>query len=110
MRNFFQSSFGQVPVACQLQDAKQMQERLEEMKEIYKLAQQRQELADGYAFSFASEDVLITRLVEWIKFERRCCQFFSFELVFEPQEGPLWLCLRGPEGAKEWLQGYLAVE
>jgi hypothetical protein len=37
------------------------------------------------------------------RFERECCLFFTFALHCEPQHGPLWLHLRGPAGAKEFV-------
>ncbi|MBI4409686.1 MAG: hypothetical protein HY561_08265 [Gemmatimonadetes bacterium] len=40
--------------------------------------------------------------MEFILFERGCCPFLRFELEFEPG-GPLWLRIRGPEGAKEFI-------
>jgi hypothetical protein len=41
------------------------------------------------------------RLTEFIVFERGCCPFFTFELLFEPEGGPIRLRALAPEGAKE---------
>jgi hypothetical protein len=32
-----------------------------------------------------------------------CCPFFTFELTFEPDSGPIWLRVRGQEGVKEFI-------
>ena len=41
--------------------------------------------------------------------QRACCPFFTFALVFEPQQGPLWLHLRGPAGTKEFVASMLTA-
>ena len=45
-----------------------------------------------------------TKLLDFIVFERACCPFFTFELTFEPDSGPIWLRLRGQEGVKEFIK------
>jgi len=59
------------------------------------------ELPDGYALRFPGTDEWLRRLAEFVAAERRCCPFFAFTLQFEPDHGPIWLSLRGPEGVKE---------
>ena len=39
--------------------------------------------------------------------ERTCCSFFQFELVFELNEGPIWLRLRGAENVKAFIRAKL---
>ena len=59
------------------------------------------ELPDGYALRFPGDAIWAEKLIAFVVGERACCEFFTFELVFEPRQGPLWLHLRGPEGTKE---------
>lgn len=58
------------------------------------------EVEDGYEFRFPGSAQWAIRLTEFITFERGCCPFFSFELVFEPGEGPIRLRVQGPKGVK----------
>jgi len=65
------------------------------------------ELPDGYALRFSGDDAVAGGLLRFISDERVCCSFFTFELAFftfelafEPQHGPIWLRLRGPDGTK----------
>ena len=51
--------------------------------------------------SFPGSAQWAIKLMEFIIFERGCCPFFAFELVFEPGEGPIRLRVRGPEGVKD---------
>ncbi|MDZ4720016.1 MAG: hypothetical protein SH847_16315 [Roseiflexaceae bacterium] len=68
---------------------------------IFHMAQERVELADGYAFRFPAEDY--PALVAFIGNERLCCAFFRFELIVEPQHGPVWLRLCGTPDVKAYL-------
>jgi hypothetical protein len=62
-----------------------------------------EELADGYALQLPATPDLARESLEWLLLERRCCRFFRLELEFEPEEGSLWLRLRGGAGVKEFL-------
>ena len=96
----------EVPLACTLTGSEQVT-RSEEVNELFKDVQQVKELADGYAFRLPGSDVWANRLVQFITFERGCCPFFTFALVFEPEQGPIWLHLRGPEGVKAIIENMM---
>lgn len=66
--------------------------------------QQMQELEDGYAFQFPGESEWIQRVVTFVAEERACCPFFTFELHYEPNLGPIWLRLRGSAEIKALLR------
>lgn len=91
-------------IACKLSEAEQAAREEELARDIFSNCQEVTELADGYAFRFAGDGEWAAKLVEFIALERKCCPFFTFELVFEPQEGPMWLRLRGPEGVKTFIE------
>jgi hypothetical protein len=69
-----------------------------------------QELSDGYALRFPSDQSTILLVAEFISRERLCCPFFTFELVAEKEDGPLWLRLRGREGVKEFIKAELGLK
>jgi hypothetical protein len=94
----------ELAIACKLSEAEQASREEELAREIFGNCQEVAELADGYAFRFPGDSDWATKLVEFIAFERKCCLFFTFELVFEPQEGPMWLHLKGPEGVKSFVE------
>ena len=96
----------EVPLACTLSGSEQVT-RAEEVNELFKGVQQVNELADGYALRFPGNDTWANTLVQFITFERGCCPFFRFALVFEPKQGPIWLHLRGPEGVKAIIEGMM---
>ncbi len=61
------------------------------------------ELPDGYALQLPATPALAQESLEWLLLERRCCPFFRLELELEPEEGALWVRLRGGPGVKEFL-------
>jgi hypothetical protein len=99
----------QAEIACKLL-GREFAERKEAItRDLFAHAQRVDELSDGFAYQFPSGDPWPTKVLEFVATERQCCPFFTFEIVFEPNEGPLWLRLRGSEEAKEFIQSELAA-
>src|SRR5690348_6481687 len=92
----------ETPIACNLSGA-ELATRGDEVKNLFEETEQVMELEDGYAFRFPCSDEYATRLLEFTLAERRCCPFFTFELAFEPNEGQVWLRLRGSADIKAFV-------
>jgi hypothetical protein len=92
----------ELPIACGLSGREQCERREELSREVFSGRLSTKELDDGYEFVFPGEAAWGERLAEFVVFERECCLFFTFELLFEPGGGPISLRVRGPEGAKEF--------
>jgi hypothetical protein len=95
-----------LPLACLL-SPEQRAIRDDEIREVFTSFQQVQELTDGYSFQYPSEATWADKLLHFILEERKCCPFFSFELTFEPAQGPIWLSMRGQDGVKSMIQDLL---
>ena len=98
-----------LPIACSLSEPERVKRREEVAAEVFGGVRRVSELADGYAFEYPGDDGWAGKLLEFIAFERGCCPFFTFELVFEPEQGPIWLRLRGPDGVKDFIRGFANV-
>jgi len=92
------------PIACTLSGPQQARRRQEVATEDFTVARRPRELADGYEFTFPGSAEWAARLTEFVLFERTCCPFFTFEIFFEPDAGPIVLKVRGPEGVKEFIE------
>jgi hypothetical protein len=96
----------EAPLACSLTNA-ELAERATTVDELLGVAEEYEELADGYALRVPSNSPWPERVLSFVQEERSCCQFFTFELIFSPNLGPIWLSIRGPDGVKtivgEWL-------
>ncbi|MGI8825082.1 MAG: hypothetical protein ACR2JC_05450 [Chloroflexota bacterium] len=95
-----------LPVVCTLTEAALM-ERKAGIDKLAAEALEAAELPDGYSLRFPGNAKSIARIVDIIVAERACCLFFTFGLTFMPNEGPVSLHVRGPEGAKEFVQRLL---
>ena len=78
-------------------------------EELTKARTETNELPDGFAFQLKREAVSLPDLGEWISYERRCCPFFDFEVELQRDNGPLWLKLRGGDGAKQFIRSEFAI-
>ncbi len=98
---------GELPIACTLEgaDRRQRGEEIEQL--LLEGSRAVRPLADGVALQFPGDEIWAARLLAFIVGERACCPFFTFELLFEPDHGPIWLHLRGPEGATDFVADLL---
>ena len=94
-------------LACNL-IGREFAERKEAIgRDLFAHADAVEELADGFGFRFPAAEPWAARALDFIAVERQCCPFFTFELVFEPDDGPLWLRLRGSEAIKAFVASEL---
>jgi hypothetical protein len=70
---------------------------------------EKKELDNGYSFKFAGSDEMIDSLTSFIKTERQCCDFFTFQLSVQDEKGVAWLTLTGPEGTKDFIHTELEL-
>ena len=92
-----------IDVACSLSAPEQV-ERGQQFERLFADAEEVAELSQGYALKFPNRDAWITRAVELIVAERKCCPFFGFILAFEANGGPVWLHITGPGEVKAFLR------
>lgn len=71
--------------------------------------QEVEEKPDGFSLRFAGDGATAAELFRLVEAERRCCGFLTYELRFEPNQGPVWLRLRGDAQAKEWVRRNLPM-
>ena len=91
-------------IACKLVDAAFIARKEAIRATLLAHVQEVNELEDGYAFGFSDGSITGAKLLEFIEAERECCPFFTFELIFEPENGPVWLRLRGSDEIKRFIE------
>lgn len=52
---------------------------------------------------------MLDELIEFIKTERECCDFFTFNLSITGDKSEAWLELTGVEGAKDFVTTELGL-
>jgi hypothetical protein len=71
---------------------------------LLKLKKSVRELPDGYELELPADNKTYQLLTEWTFQERLCCPFLDIALRFDRENGPLWLCLTGRPGTKEFIK------
>ncbi|HEX4886668.1 MAG TPA: hypothetical protein VFV37_01365 [Luteibaculaceae bacterium] len=93
--------------SCKL-PPKEMQERKERVLPWLKQAmQEKKSLDDGYAFRFKGDDSTLVKLVDFVASERRCCDFFVYNLSISGDQSEIWLEMRGDADAKAFIDNEL---
>jgi hypothetical protein len=90
------------PIVCTLTTQEMQNRKATVIQELKDILLSKEDIASGYRYKFSATDLILDRLINFIKMERMCCEFFKFSLLIE--DGYAWLMITGPEGAKEFLK------
>lgn len=60
-------------------------------------------VSGGYAFRFPASWDWVERVFEFVRYERKCCPFLTFEIAFEPEERGIWLYIGGNGEVENYL-------
>jgi len=93
-----------MPIACCLTSAELREREATLLTQFRTAVIETEELPDGYAFRIPGNSDSITMIAEMIVAERECCPFLTFELVAQPNMGPVIVRVTGPAGAKEFVK------
>ena len=74
------------------------------MKRLRTTVRDRSELLDGYVFKLDGNAISLPEVADWIRMERLCCPFLTFQLSASGNEANWVLKLTGPAGVKALLQ------
>jgi hypothetical protein len=88
-------------LVCKLTSTELQERRRTVISELKHLLINKVTISDGYQYTFDSNDVVLNKLLSFIKSERLCCDFFSFNLSIEGERTQLEIT--GPEGSKQFL-------
>jgi hypothetical protein len=92
-----------VEIACTLSERELADRKDGVLAQLLAGVEDTRELADGYELRFPGAADWVRQLGEFVAVERECCSFFAFELRFEPNQGPIMLRLRGPDGVRRFV-------
>jgi len=97
-----------IALTCKLTTPELRERKNTVIASLKKQVQQKKELANGYAYKFSGEDATVDELASFIKTERLCCDFFTFNISVKGDKSA-WLQITGPKGSKEFIQTELAL-
>lgn len=90
-------------LVCKLSSPEMHERKSTVLASLKRQVLEKRELENGYAFKFIGTDKMVDELTEFIKTERTCCGFFTFNLSVSGDASEAWLELTGPEGAKDFI-------
>ena len=96
-------------ISCKLTTPKLQKRRATVIESLKSQLLEKRELKHGYAFRFPGTDKMIDELTEFIKTERECCDFFTFNLSVAGDKSEAWLELIGEEGVKDFISDELGM-
>jgi hypothetical protein len=96
-----------LPIACALTPAEITTRRATLLPGLLAQAAERTPVPNGFRWCFAASGEFLAAAAETMNTERQCCRFLRFVLAIEPDDGPIWLEITGPEGTAEFLETLL---
>ena len=103
------SSMSQPPIACSLTAPELGERRRAVLEFLRRHGREQRPLPNGYRLCFEQSDDVMASLAALIETERACCPFLSFQMIVEPDHGPVSLELTGPAGTREFLEAELGL-
>ena len=91
-------------LACKLTSPELQKRKQDVLASLKEKVLDKSELANGYKYKFEGSDRIFDELVTFIKSERACCDFFTFDLSISDNKSNIALSITGPEGAKEFIK------
>jgi hypothetical protein len=93
-----------MPIACGLTSAEPGERAATLLAQSRSAVIRTEELQDGYAFRVPGDGKWIAVIAKMIVAERECCPFLTFELVAQPNMGPVIVPVAGPADTKKLLK------
>ena len=95
-----------IPTACSLTTAEFRDREATLLAQFRSAVIETEELQDGYAFRLPGDGESIGLTANLIMAERECCPFLTFELIAQPNKGPVIVRVTGA-GTKDFLRTIL---
>ena len=97
------------PIACKLNPPEFQQRRADVLLKIKQHVKEQKSLTKGYALRFEGSEQRLEDAMHLLRLERDCCSFLTIKLTAEPDNGPIWLELTGPAGAKAFIKDEMGL-
>jgi hypothetical protein len=96
-------------MSCKLTTPELEERKTNVLSVLRKQVLDKKELDNGYAFKFKGSDEMIDSLIAFAKYERQCCDFFTFNISINGDTTAVWLNITGPKGAKQVIKDELEL-
>lgn len=100
------SDHNELPVVCTLTPETLAARKAGLLPGLARRAAAVEEIEDGIRLTFPPD--ALAAIASTIDAERYCCRFLRFDVIVEPDGGPVSLTLTGPAGTREFLAALVA--
>jgi hypothetical protein len=90
-------------LTCKLTTPELRERKATVIASLKKQVIEKKELKNGYAYKFTGSDNTVDEIANFIKTERMCCDFFTFNMSVTGDKKEAWLEITGPKGAKDFI-------
>lgn len=94
-------------IACDLSAIDDQERHKSDTEALFSERRETRTVDRGVALQFPGTMDYAKRVLRFIRSERQCCPFLTFEMIFEPEKRGLWLVLGGDEKATSYIQHQL---
>lgn len=74
------------------------------LERLFGMVEEQRVLDNGVALRLPNDIETVMFVAQTLATERLCCSFFRFKLILEPESGPLWVEITGPEGVNAFIR------
>jgi hypothetical protein len=97
------------PIICKLNPPEFQKRRTQVLRKLKSQVKEQKSLPNGYALRFEGSAQRLEDVMQLLRLERDCCSFLTIKLTAEANEGPLWLEITGPKGAKAFIKDEMGL-
>lgn len=90
-------------IACDLSVLDDPETHRDRFESLFEQREEIRKASGGLAIRFPSSMALAERILDFIRRERQCCPFLTFEVAFEPEERGIWLYMGGTERVENYI-------
>lgn len=96
-----------LPIVCTLQPGDLNARAAQLLPGLAARASSREPIDNGIRLRFSATPEILSAALTAIEAERQCCRFLRFQLIVEPEDGPILLDITGPAGTSEFLEALI---
>lgn len=96
-------------MTCKLTSPELQERKATVIANLRKQMLQKKELKNGFAYKFNGSDAMVDELATFVKTERVCCDFFTFNISISGDKSEAWLEITGRKGAKDFIKTELEL-
>lgn len=107
---FNSSPSNETPIACDLSVLDDPKEHDRRSNALFGDREELRRIKGGYALRYPGTMDYAKRILDFIRHERQCCPFLTFEIAFEPEGRGIWLYFGGDERVETYLTHQFEAE